>query len=121
MSDPEHPETPQDVLGDPLWDLLGEAQQPQIPAGFDEGFRQRLQGASAPRKRRRIWPAVTAAATVAAMAAGLLLALRNPVPDPSQPSPADNDLALIAELDMVENMDLLQDMDLLMAWDGAAP
>ena len=120
MSDPEQPDSVRDALGDPLWDLLGQAQEPQPPAGFDEGFRQRLQQASTPR-RRRIWPAITAAATVAAMAAGLLLALRNPVPDPILPSPADNDLALIAELDMIENMDLLQEMDLLQAWDGAAP
>lgn len=111
------PEEPRDVLGDDLWDVLGQAPDPAVPQDFDAAFRARLAdpAATGPAPVRGRWPLlVTGAGTAAALAAGLVLALRPP------PEPA-HDLALVADLEIVENLDLLRDLDVLLAWDGATP
>ncbi len=112
------PDDPRDLLGEPLWDALGTAAEPQPSPAFDARFRARLDQERRPRWH---WGAASGLA-VAALAAGLVIGLRpppvTPDPDPVQPP---TDLALVAELELVENLPLLADLDVLMAWDGTAP
>ena len=117
---PDHPDEPRDVLGDDLWDRLGQVDTPDLPEGFDARFRQELRD-DTPWLRRH-WVPVSAGVGGMAAAAAALIVLLQPPPlvEPSIPPPAD-DLALVAELELVENLDLLAELDLLMAWDGAAP
>ncbi len=121
---PDLPEEPRELLGDALWDRLGQAANPApVPAGFDAGLRAAIR-AEQPWYRRHWVPLGAGVAGLAAAAAGLAIVLQPPpgVPDEPVPAPsAEHDLALVAELELVENMDLLQELDLLMAWDGSAP
>ena len=106
------PEDPHQVLGDPLWDLLGQAEEPAPAIDFDARFHRRLGQKRPPRRR---WLAGTVAAgTLVALAATVLLVIR-------PPPPPSHDLALVADLEIVEQLDLLSDMDVLLAWDGVAP
>ncbi len=118
---PEHlPDDPQQLLGDGLWDRLGEAQAPPVPSGFDARFRAELRSGK-PWYRRHWVPISAGVAAFAAAAAGLTIALRPPVATVEPlPLPAD-DLALVAELELVENLELLEDLETLMAWDGTTP
>ena len=106
------PEEPRELLGDPQWDALGHAEEPELSDSFDAAFQGRLRA-----ERSRAWglPAASGVA-VMALAAGLLLTLGTP-----EPAPPSTDLDLVADLELVENLALLSDLDVLMAWDGAAP
>ena len=108
------PEEPRELLGDPLWDALGHAEEPELSAAFDDAFQGRLRA-----ERSRSWglPAASGIA-VMALAAGLLLTLGTPPPEPHLPS---TDLDLVADLELVENLALLSDLEVLMAWDGITP
>jgi len=106
-----HPDDPRAALGEPLWEALGAVPDPALPAGFDGRFRAALRR---PWYRRRPLQ-VGAGLAVLAAAAGAALLVRPPAPPPP------DDLALVAELDLVENLALVQELDVLMAWDGQAP
>ena len=119
MSTPPLPDDPRELMGDDLWDRLGHAHEPTLPAGFDVRLRAALR-AEQPWYRQHWLPISAGVAGLAAAAAGLAIGLRPPPAPGEVPLPGD-DLALVAELELVENLDLLADLDLLMAWDGSAP
>jgi hypothetical protein len=115
---PDLPDDPRGILGDDLWDRLGDAQVPSVPAGFDARFRAELRDDS-PWLRRHWVPISAGVGGFAAVAAALIMFLLPPALVDA-PTPAD-DLALVAELELVENLALLEDLDLLLAWDGTTP
>ncbi len=109
------PEEPRELLGDPLWEALGHAEEAELSASFDADFQQRLQ-----RERSRSWGLPAASGVVVmALAAGLLITVGTPPPPGPEPPPTD--LALVADLELVENLAMLTDLDVLMAWDGVTP
>ena len=118
---PDHlPDDPRELVGEPLWDCLGEARIPPVPDDFDQRFRATLR-TETPWYRRRIVPIGAGVAAFSAAAAGLFIVLSPDVaPVDPVPLPSD-DLALVADLEIVENLALLEDLELMMAWDGAAP
>jgi hypothetical protein len=115
---PDLPDEPHDLLGDALWDRLGDVHTPPVPAGFDARLRAALP--SAPPWYRRHWVSIGAGTAGFAAAAAALIVVLQPV-DPPVSSPSADDLALVAELELMENLELLTDLELLMAWDGTTP
>ena len=115
---PDLPDEPREILGDDLWDRLGDAQVPPVPVGFDARFRAEIRDDS-PWIRRHWVPISAGVGGFAAAAAALVLFLQPPAPMHA-PTPSD-DLALVAELEIVESLALLEDLDVLLAWDGTTP
>ncbi len=106
---------PREVLGDPIWDTLGQYAEPVLSEDFDDRFRTRMETPNPAPRGRWPWQVAGAAVAAVALAAGLSLTVLQPA------EPAGDDLDLYANLDVIENLDLLQNMDLLLAWNGEQP
>ncbi len=103
---------PRAVLGEDLWQALAALDDPPLPDSFDAGFQARLRRSRFRVHGRTRLLLVSTTAVLTAAAAALLL-FRTPVPS--------DDLALVADLDLLENIELLEDLDVVMAWDGEEP